>query len=494
MRTASRPRLEGASLDGVLMLAAAFALRCWWFGNPVVQVDEQFYLLVGDRLLHGALPFVDIWDRKPIGLFLVYAAIRLLGGSGIVEYQIVATGCAAVAALLIVRMARLCASETAARIAGVVSLLWLIVFDGAGGQSPIFYNPLIAGAATLTLGAFRSGDPKRIGRAGAGAMLLAGLAIQIKYTALFEGVGFGLVLLWSVWRSGIRRARLAGLALSWVTIALTPTALALAYYAGRDHGGAFVFANFLSVGQRGSVPLPQLAGRLANIAAMASPMVAAACWAFGAPYRDQAAKDVRRFVLVWLAAALAGLVAIGAFYTHYFLPMIVPLSLACAPAFDRVARWGGTRAWRPALLLLPIGAILAASVSLTRLHKRGDGQAVDAVVRAIQPRLDGCLFVFDGEPILYQMTHACLVSHYAFPGHLNERKEAAAIGADPVREVEHAMDARPDVVITSDRPAKDGNLATWAVMRHRLSHDYALVAAVPIYHRLRLVYQRRVAG
>ena len=38
------------------LLLVALALRAWDFGNPVIHVDEQYYLLVGDRMLHGALP------------------------------------------------------------------------------------------------------------------------------------------------------------------------------------------------------------------------------------------------------------------------------------------------------------------------------------------------------------------------------------------------------------------------------------------------------
>jgi hypothetical protein len=58
-------------------------------------------------MLDGALPYVDIWDRKPIGLFLLYAAIRLLGGDGILAYQVTATAfavaTAAVLSLMIYR-------------------------------------------------------------------------------------------------------------------------------------------------------------------------------------------------------------------------------------------------------------------------------------------------------------------------------------------------------------------------------------------------------
>uniref|UniRef100_UPI001C08B440 hypothetical protein n=1 Tax=Acinetobacter baumannii TaxID=470 RepID=UPI001C08B440 len=55
----------------LILLMFAVAVRARDFGNPSIHVDEQFYLLVGDRMLHGALPYLDIWDRKPIGLFLL---------------------------------------------------------------------------------------------------------------------------------------------------------------------------------------------------------------------------------------------------------------------------------------------------------------------------------------------------------------------------------------------------------------------------------------
>lgn len=58
-------------LSYVVLLLTLVALVARWvtFGNPVIGFDEQFYLLVGDRMLHGAMPFVDIFDRKPVGLF-----------------------------------------------------------------------------------------------------------------------------------------------------------------------------------------------------------------------------------------------------------------------------------------------------------------------------------------------------------------------------------------------------------------------------------------
>jgi hypothetical protein len=43
----------------LLFAVLAVGLRARDFGNPVIHIDEQYYLLVGDRMLHGALPYLD---------------------------------------------------------------------------------------------------------------------------------------------------------------------------------------------------------------------------------------------------------------------------------------------------------------------------------------------------------------------------------------------------------------------------------------------------
>jgi len=67
----------------LLIIAVAVATRivAWW--NPVAHVDDQFYLLAGQELLKGHWPYVDVWDRKPLGLFLLYAGIAWIGGGSI---------------------------------------------------------------------------------------------------------------------------------------------------------------------------------------------------------------------------------------------------------------------------------------------------------------------------------------------------------------------------------------------------------------------------
>ena len=338
MEPASARQWDGIPAFPVL-LGAALLIRAVSFGNPVIGSDEAFYLLVGDRMLHGALPYVDIWDRKPVGLFLLFATIRSLGGEGIWQYQLIATLFAAGTAFVVSRIAARFAPRGAAVLAGVTYLAWLGVFGGGGGQSPVFYNLLVALAALLVLRAVvGSVSGRRLLPLGTGSMLAIGLAVQIKYTVLFEGVFLGCVLLWQGRRSGLRTSRLALFAACWIACALLPTAAALAAYAAAGQSEAFVFANFVSIFRRSTEVSGSSSGRLARMAALLSPLALCAVlarWprrAMGVAVRPggAAAQD---FALAWAAASALGVLVFGTYYDHYALPMLVPLSAAAAALF-----------------------------------------------------------------------------------------------------------------------------------------------------------------
>jgi 4-amino-4-deoxy-L-arabinose transferase-like glycosyltransferase len=474
-----------------ILLLAAFAIRCAQFGNPLIHVDENFYLLVGDRMLHGALPYVDIWDRKPIGLFLLYAAIRLLGGDGIVQYQVVATLFAAGTAMLVARMAAPMAGLKAATAAGVIYLLLLGLVGGTGGQAPVFYNLFVAGAALATqIATTRSCvSAGQIRRLGAAAMGLVGLAMQVKYTAVFEGVFLGLALMWASWRASGRAGRLAVDATLWVGVALAPTVLALAWYAALGHTDAFLYANFLSIGDRSGASHQELLHRLGKAwKALHIPLLAVLLAALLEPWRGFA-KGHRTFgfALAWLASAIVGYVVFGTYFDHYALPLFAPLAVGCAPLFAyRPYRFGVIAA---ALMILS-GAVANAVIIRKIQLKRGHQLEMTALVDAIRPRLKGCLYVWNGDPMLYHLTGSCLPTRYPFAGHLNLLRENGAIGVDQVTEVRRILAGRPSVIIDHQPAARDFNFAVVAVVQAELKRAYRPVKIVPLRRTRLIVYER----
>lgn len=476
---------------GLILLLAAFAIRCAQFGNPLIHVDENFYLLVGDRMLHGAVPYVDIWDRKPVGLFVLFAAIRLLGGDGIVQYQVVATLFAAGTALIVARMAAPMAGLKAATIAGVIYLLLLGLVGGSGGQAPVFYNLFVAGAALATLTAVTPGgvSAEQIRRKGALAMGLIGLAMQVKYTAVFEGVFLGLALMWASWRVSRRPGRLAVDAAIWIAVALAPTLAAFYWYAWIGQADAFIYANFLSIGDRSGAPPQELARRLAKAWKLLHiPVFAVVLATLLASWRAfPRGPSTMKFALAWLAAAVLGYLAFGTYFDHYALPLFAPLAVACAPLFlYRPYRLGLVAA----TLMLLSGAVANVAV-VRKMHLKRGGQAeMTAMVEAIRPRLTGCLYVWNGDPLLYHLTGSCLPTRYPFAGHLNLLRENGAIGVDQAAEVRRILAGRPSVIVDHEPAARDFNFEVVAIVRTELRRAYRPVKVVPLRGTRLIVYER----
>jgi hypothetical protein len=169
----------------LLLLLVALLLRCATFGDPNIHGDETFYFTVGNFMHQGALPYVDVWDRKPFGLFAIYYLIAGLSSAPL-TYQLAAWLFAGATAGTIYAITRTWTSLQGGLLAGVCYLLWLGPLQGYGGQSPVFYNLFIAVAALMALRALPSLRAGIVPKTVPLAMLLAGLGVTIKTTALPE--------------------------------------------------------------------------------------------------------------------------------------------------------------------------------------------------------------------------------------------------------------------------------------------------------------------
>lgn len=467
------------------LLLFATLVRAQTFNNPVIGFDEQFYLLVGDRMLNGALPYVDIFDRKPIGLFLIYAGARLLGGAGFVQYKIVALIVVSLTSFLIYRAAKPISNTVAALTAAALYSLYLNFMEGEGGQSEVFFNLLMLAAGLCVWQAVRTRE--RVISLGSAAMFLVGLAIQIKYTVLFEGVFFGLVLLWVLYKQRQRVALIFSLASLWVALALLPTLLAALAYWHLGALNAFAFANFYSLFGRNKATFWEQSNGFLEICGILLPIMgfAVAGWF--------KVKLPLRFIMAWIAAAVLGMVVFGSFgNAHYGMPLLAPCCIAAAAFFAHTRH---AKRWM-------IGALaslfILSQVVIGRVtYLKGGYTEAMSVARAAMPnpQLPGaCIFVYDGFPALYMLTRSCLPSRWVFPGHLNTVSEDSgkALGVNPEAEVARILATRPQVII-DDAPAYEGgNPKTRAMVHAVLAKDYTLTLSQKTGDaRFRLVYRRK---
>jgi hypothetical protein len=449
---AAEPRLPALSTAlaavprwAMFLLAAAVA-RCLTFGNPLVHIDENFYFAAAQQMAHGALPYVDVWDRKPVGLFLVYLPAAALGVPlGIWAYQLMALASVVLTALLIAGTAERAGWRRGAIPAALLYIFMLNLAGGQGGQSPIFYNLPMAAAAALILPRAQEalGDQRRIGRAVL-AMALVGLAMQIKYAAVFEGMFFGLWLMWREHRLGADPRRLLTCAAMLAGVSLLPTGLVWAFYLAAGHGDAWLYANVTSILARQEDPPRIWRRNVTEVALILAPLVAMSALSLRVPAETTIERMRQLFLLAWLAAAVAGLMAFGGFFNHYALPVMLPACL-CSAAFLGSHRIGR----RLMLPLLGIAMIAGVVVTYTSRLTRGNAAELQALTQAIGGG-KGCMFLYSGPPILYSTTGRCVATAWLFSRHLSRIREADAIGVDQIAEIRRIFRTRPAVIAMAE--------------------------------------------
>lgn len=457
-----------------LCLLVGLALRFPLFGHPYIHVDEVFYFLVGQEMNHGALLYVDIWDRKPAGLFLLYALFAAISPS-VWSYQIAAWLSASATAFAICRTAALWASARASVAAGVAYLGAIVILGGVGGQAPVFYNlpiSLAAWACASSIGSLGAGwVPRRV----YGAMALCGIAITIKQTALFESVFFGAFCLAAIYRSGTPRLKVMRFAVLAVILGAAPTMAIALFYFGAGHWHEFWQAMVISNLTKPPPTQDQILTRALILVIIIAPLWLPALGGLVMLSEVRAFGPYRTFLWGWLVAALIGFASVPNVYYHYALPVAVPLSIAAAVFYGRpiagtavLALLLGLAVWRDDLYDFDRWATARAAMgelaSAIRQHDR-----------------DASLLVFDGPPSLYFLAGKHPISPLAFPYHLHQAIERNVSQFDTAAEVRRIIAKRPGAVVIEARS-----------LNYSMNFDSRMVVMEYIEKHCRLIEGRTV--
>jgi len=367
------------SVPGTSLSRARLLPRLWWLPAAVAftvlrlpsllqphwYTDEAGYASAGREMLHGRVPYSDIWNNKPpLHLATVGAVVRLAGSSEtalhLLTFAFGAIALAGAAYLSVHVFSPLKAATVTLLAAG---LLGLPLFDADLAIPESLLIAPATWAAAIVIVRLHRGRSEGVGWAVA-AGLLAAATVCFQQTALADAGALGLILLVHP-RARVRHFAAYALAavlatLAWVVpfaVLAGPRTLGFAmigFYAGDYNLSALPDAH---------TPLHYALLGLCVVFAVGGAVAARLCMG-----RTGAAGGAAWMLGVWAVATLLVPAAAQQPFPHFAAPAALPTLLAVAAFLpDRGLRL----AWRPAAALA--AAPLVAAVVIAGLMARSAG-------------------------------------------------------------------------------------------------------------------------
>ena len=259
-----------------------FLLQLPFLDEPLFG-DEGVYATIGRELLHGTLPYRDLFDHKPPLLYGWYALSFLLGGENAEAPRLAIALAMSATAWLVYVEGRLLYSERVGLAAGAVfaAMSGLVILHSDSSSEVLMNLPLTAAVIAATKG-LRGGGARWWGAAG----MLMGIAVMTKPVAGWTGLALAAMLLAWIATAPEQRVRqkahaafTAALALAGGTLAVVAAVATPFFLLGA--GGAFADANItynLEFGARMTPEfrLEQLGVAMLQLTYAASPLLAGA--------------------------------------------------------------------------------------------------------------------------------------------------------------------------------------------------------------------------
>ncbi|MGB3546950.1 MAG: glycosyltransferase family 39 protein [Saprospiraceae bacterium] len=489
-QVASRPGLTLLTL-----LAAAVLLRFPSFFVSVINHDESTYIVIADEMLRGKTYWVDVFDTKPPGIFLIYALLIQLTFGSIFGLRL--------AAALVVGLTGWVLFHTGRRVTGDASVGWVAGFGyvfatgiftyyGVSPNTELFFN-LFTSAALLVLlrprgaivsdTAYSSALPSPLARGwGRGpslqpferihyyfaAGLLLGLGFCIKPMVLAETAALGL---WMLYRIVLRRHWKTGLLQAVPAMAvgfLLPYAAVMAYYYFNGEWDNYAFWSLEVPGRYPAEKVWYMRLKfMGDFLLRYSPFVITA--GLAAWYRRARDREFQLFLLAQFLLVTVVITMPGKSFGHYQVQLFPPLMLAAGLWFAHY-RSGipGRRAWQrwgPAVFGLLFLTFTVINIVNYAKKMREDGSR--EVAAYLQPLLrpGELVFAANSHQIIYHLLDRPVPTPYVHSSLLYYAHHQRAMRIDPAAEA-HRIVNNPALQYVVGRPARDTGIITDSILTY----------------------------
>lgn len=483
------------------LFAASIVIRLPFFFPVVIDWDESTYILWGQSVLDGHLPYTEMWGFKPPLAFAFYACAIGAFGKSIVSVRIAGTLCVALAAFFTYLAGRRLWNESSGVAAATLCIV-IATFVKSGKAVMTEHAAMVPLAAALCLLVLRVLTPRTAFLAGILMAVATFTRLNLAYTAVF--IGFLIVAATLTGSSGSLRSSLR---------------CGAAYAAGGILVMLLVFLPYAATGQQGlwwsSVILAPLsyansqlsfagalvqqmnntgAGLLVVLGGLAGFAAMAARWkTFPETTRRGAI-----FLLGFFFSTELSILRSGASYPHYLIQLAPFTALAVAALPNAVSSGSARRALNATVVCL--------ALTLSLVIVLPEYKGVVCRVLAGQPASHGAAYGIaaylerekaPGDPVYLLTDHIVywlidekpLSKSTIHPANITREYLLAVLvgpGTTTEQELSRILAKKPGFIVTGGKNYLLRKPAAWSLLQETLRTRYTLVKQV----EGRLIYRR----
>ncbi|MBV6653467.1 MAG: glycosyltransferase family 39 protein, partial [Mameliella sp.] len=423
----------------------AVAIRLISFFPSVIDHDESTYLVIADAIAQGYTYQIDYVDTKPIGIFLILAALKALLGNAIWGYRLVAALVLGITSFLLFRAKRIQGSNWAASFsAGIIYLILNSLYTryGVSPNTETYFN-LFTAAALILFFRYRSFS------AFFAVGLLLGISFVIKYVVLFDGLALGGFLVIQALRKEENVVMAFSRALTMALGAAIPFALVIGYYYQLGAFDRFWFHSFTVAGRYPSSR--EFSHYLIFFFEFFLRFLPVTVLFVIALLNKKVAPGIRQFGMVWSAFVLFSVLIPGNAFGHYYIQFMLPFSYLAGEFFglDKAAAPRWLRWMRdPKIGYTLLGLLFITHLFLQKKDYLDRPDNVRVAAEYINARInpDETLYTQEDQAI-YFMTDRLPLIPYVHPSLFWMEKHIAAMEINVDQEVAKIKAAKPRFMV-----------------------------------------------
>lgn len=308
----------------VLFLVFALIIRGLSFFFTIVDHDEWTYLIVSKEMFfHGKTLFVDVYDNKPPGIFILYGLFQFIPLPGIFVVRLMATIFIASTAWFLYRAKlQFLGSKRIALAVGFFYIFLISLFNwGLAANTEIFFVFFSCLALYLLTASPENNKYGYVVLAG----FILGIAYIIKFVALFDFIA--LAIFWMFLGTKNNKISKIFLVMLATSVAFTiPFAFTHLWYYFNGHFNEFINATY-------TIPSRYITRQsftkalscIVRFHLFALPIVILFYISIYKNVRKQSFLVWKLMPLIWYLLAWFAVLLPGKYFNHYFVQLLIPV-------------------------------------------------------------------------------------------------------------------------------------------------------------------------